>query len=116
MNPLIVFDCHQALPNRFGLVLAAAARSRALAQGAEPRLDMPNVGANDLALIEIAAGAFTRDELAPFLPGTGRKPSFPRLGPDVGSAVEDGIQPLPRSPPEGEVVHSRRGQKQPPRR
>jgi|SRR5690606_6640251 len=70
MDPLVVFDCQNVLPDRFALTLAAAARSRALNRGAEPRIDKPGAGASDLALREIAAGAFTREELAPFLPGT----------------------------------------------
>ena len=67
MDPHIIFDCQKVLPNRFALTLAAAARSRALARGAEPRLDAADYSVNELALHEIAAGAFTRDELAPFL-------------------------------------------------
>ncbi len=38
MDPHVIFDCEKALPNRFVLVLAAAARTRALNRGAEPRL------------------------------------------------------------------------------
>jgi len=37
MDPHVVFDCQKVLPNRFALTLAAAARSRALARGAEPQ-------------------------------------------------------------------------------
>ncbi|WP_348626237.1 hypothetical protein [Rhizobium sp. CF080] len=58
------------LPNEFALTIAAAARSRALQRGAAPRLDLPHAGVSDLALHEIARGAFSRDELAPFLPGS----------------------------------------------
>ena len=73
MDPHVVFDCQKVLPNRFALALAAAARSRALGRGAEPRLDLDGVGAKELALHEIAAGVFDPDELVLFLPvGEGR--------------------------------------------
>lgn len=71
MDPFVVFDCEKNLPNRFALALAAAARSRALARGAEPRLHAAGGSPRELALHEIAANVFTRGELAPFLPGTG---------------------------------------------
>lgn len=67
MDPFIVFDCHQVVPDRFALVLAAAARSRALLCGAQPRLARSGNRATDVALQEIAGGQFSRDELAPFL-------------------------------------------------
>jgi DNA-directed RNA polymerase subunit omega len=76
MDPHVVFDCQKVLPNRFALTLAAAARSRALGSGAEPRLHSDHAGASDLALHEIAAGMFTRKELAPFLPAEGGRPSL----------------------------------------
>lgn len=82
MDPHVVFDCQKVLPNRFALTLAAAARSRALGRGAEPRLDPNNASVSDLALHEIAAGMFTRNELAPFLPGEGGRPSLPPPDPD----------------------------------
>ena len=67
MDPHVVFDCQEIVPNRFALTIAAAARTRALNRGAEPRIDPPNVSIRDLALHEIADGAFS-DELARFLP------------------------------------------------
>lgn len=69
MNPSIVFDCEKILPNRFALAMAAAARSRALHRGAEPRLDPSDACDSELALREIAGGSFTSSELAPFLGG-----------------------------------------------
>ncbi|WP_235925442.1 DNA-directed RNA polymerase subunit omega [Brucella pseudintermedia] len=69
MDPHIVFDCEKVLPNRFALTLAAAARSRALNRGAEPRLDIDDASVSDLALHEIAAGVFTREELTRRFPG-----------------------------------------------
>lgn len=80
MDPHIIFDCEKVLPNRFALTLAAAARSRALNRGAEPRLDIDDASVSDLALHEIAAGVFTREELTPFLPRQDRK-RLPRLDP-----------------------------------
>ena len=66
MNPLIVFDAKKVVPNPFALVVAAAARSRALRQGAEPRVDSEVEPGPHLALGEIAADAFAEEELAPF--------------------------------------------------
>lgn len=68
MDPSVVFDCERVLPNRFALTLAAAARSRALNRGHPARLARPAASTVDLALHEIAANAFTEEELAPFLP------------------------------------------------
>ncbi|AYM66096.1 DNA-directed RNA polymerase subunit omega [Agrobacterium fabrum] len=45
MDPHVVFDCQDVVPNRFALTVAAAARARALSRGAEPRLDLPSAGA-----------------------------------------------------------------------
>jgi DNA-directed RNA polymerase subunit omega len=67
MDPLVVFDCQQVVPNRFALTLAAAARSRALLCGARPRLTRSGGKATEVALQEIAGHAFSRQELAPFL-------------------------------------------------
>lgn len=69
MDPFVVFDCQQVVPDRFALALAAAARSRALLRGAQPRLAGSGKGATEVALQEIAGGAFNRTELAPFLRG-----------------------------------------------
>jgi DNA-directed RNA polymerase subunit omega len=71
MDPYVVFDCESVLPNRFALALAAAARRRALASGAQPRLDAAAIGKSELALHEIAQGVFTSDELGLFLTGSG---------------------------------------------
>lgn len=67
MDPLVVFDCERVLANRFALAVAAAARSRSLNRGAEPRLEMPGATASEIALKEIAQGSFLPDELALFL-------------------------------------------------
>lgn len=106
MDPNVVFDCQKVLPNRFALTLAAAARSRALARGAEPRLDTADRSVGELALHEIAAGVFRESELAPFLPGAGGRRSLPP--PDPASRLRDGgdgsaaVAPASRS---RETVH-----------
>jgi len=79
MNPLIVLDATKVVPNPFALTMAAAARTRALRNRAEPRIHMEGEPGPYLALSEIAANAFTDDELAPFLPKAAAK--TPRLGP-----------------------------------
>lgn len=88
MDPHVIFDCQKVLPNRFALTLAAAARSRALARGAEPRLDAPDRSVSELALHEIAASAFSEHELAPFLPEADGRRSLPP--PDPDSRLRDG--------------------------
>jgi len=47
-----------------------AGRSR---EALGPGLDKTNIAVSELALHEIADGAFTPDELAPFLPGADRE-------------------------------------------
>lgn len=79
MDPHVVFDCQKVLPNRFALTLAAAARSRALARGAQPRLDVADRGVGELALHEIAAGVLSEQELALFLPGVDGRRSLPPI-------------------------------------
>lgn len=88
MDPHVVFDCQKVLPNLFALTLAAAARGRALARGAEPRLDAADRSVGELALHEIAAGVFRESELAPFLPGACGRRSLPP--PDPGTRLRDG--------------------------
>lgn len=57
MARITTIDCERLVPNRFELVLLAAARARALNRGQTPRVsphrDKPTV----IALREIAAGA-----------------------------------------------------------
>lgn len=106
MDPHVVFDCQKVVPNRFALTLAAAARSRALARGAEPRLDAADRCVGELSLHEIAAGVFCERELAPFLPEAGGRRSLPP--PDPASRLRDGgdgsaaVAPASRS---RETVH-----------
>ncbi|HEY8576235.1 MAG TPA: DNA-directed RNA polymerase subunit omega [Devosia sp.] len=70
MDSLVVFDCQKQVPNRFGLALAAAARARALRNGAPVQIQAPELDSTELALREIAAGVFTPRELGVFLPGS----------------------------------------------
>ncbi len=74
MDPFVVFDCQQVVPNRFSLALAAAARSRALLRGERPRLTRSGEKATEVSLQEIAGRAFSREELAPFLRLGGARP------------------------------------------
>ena len=91
MNPLIVFDAKEVVTDPFALALAAAARARALRQGAEVRVAADVGPGPDLALTEIASGAFATEELALVLPDAGRvlrlDPPKPRL------AIGDGGRP-----------------------
>lgn len=68
MNPFVAIDAQQAVPDRFALVLAASARSRALKAGAEPRVKPQRQATEEVALEEIATGAISQEELRPFLP------------------------------------------------
>ena len=65
MARITVDDCLEQIPNRFQLTLVAAYRSRQLANGADPLIDI--AGSNDkpsvLALREIAAGPIGSDIL-----------------------------------------------------
>jgi DNA-directed RNA polymerase subunit omega len=69
MDPFIIYNAEKAIPNRFGLALAAAARARALNHGHVPRIESHSpIGPVEIALREIAAGVFDEDEMAPFTP------------------------------------------------
>lgn len=74
MDPFVVFDCQQVMLDRFALALAAAARSRALLRGAQPKLVGSGKGATEVSLQEMAGRAFSREELAPFLRLGGARP------------------------------------------
>ena len=104
MNPLIVLDAKKVVPDPFALALAAAARVRALRQGSEPRVDADVSLGPDLALSEIAAGAFAQEELAPFLPGAGRVLRLPSL--ESRHEIGDGRRPAAAAPvPAQGTVH-----------
>ncbi|WMT92943.1 DNA-directed RNA polymerase subunit omega (plasmid) [Pelagibacterium sp. H642] len=81
------------------MTLAAAARARALRQGAEPRLEIDSAGVADLALKEIAASVFPPQELAPFLPRASEchRCRLPDRAPNLAAA--DQLVPPPRPPP-----------------
>ena len=67
MARITVDDCLEQIPNRFQLTLVAAFRSRQLANGVEPLIDIAELNSNDkhsvLALREIAAGLIGSDIL-----------------------------------------------------
>ena len=57
------WDCERIVPNRFELVLLAAARARELARGAEPVVEAGRDAVTVAALREIAAGRAALDRL-----------------------------------------------------
>jgi DNA-directed RNA polymerase subunit omega len=65
MARITVDDCLEQIPNRFQLTLVASLRSRQLANGAEPLINVE--GSNDkpsvIALREIAEGLIGEDIL-----------------------------------------------------
>lgn len=67
MDHVFTIECERHVPNRFALVHVAAARTRALNRGAEPRLPTNSSTNLHLALREIAAGAITPDEIEQLL-------------------------------------------------
>lgn len=56
MARITVGDCLKHIPNRFELALAATARARQLANGAEPLVEPNRDKPTVIALREIAAG------------------------------------------------------------
>ncbi len=59
MARITVEDCLENIDNIFEMVLVAAKRSRRLAHGAEPMVDLENDKPTVVALREIAAGHVT---------------------------------------------------------
>jgi DNA-directed RNA polymerase subunit omega len=57
MARITTTDCERVVPNRFELVLLAAARARALYRGEKPRVSPRDDKPTVIALREIAAGA-----------------------------------------------------------
>jgi DNA-directed RNA polymerase subunit omega len=74
MEPVFAVECTRHVPNPFGLVHVAAARTRQLNRGAERRLNIPGISSKELALREIAAGMLTDKELLALLPAAQQKP------------------------------------------
>lgn len=66
MEMLYTVDCERFIPNRFELVHAAATRARALARGAEPKMEGQE-SVSILALREIAGGRFNPEEIQALL-------------------------------------------------
>lgn len=67
MDHVFTVECQRFVPNPYALVHVAAARARALRRGAPPRLEIEARSLGYAALREIAAGAFTSDELTTLL-------------------------------------------------
>lgn len=61
--PVFAVECEPFVPNRYVLVRAAATRTRELSRGATPRIEAPTANPPQVALAEIAAGAFDQTEL-----------------------------------------------------
>lgn len=67
MDHVFTVECQRFVPNPYALVHVAAARARALRRGAPPRREIDVRSPGYAALSEIAAGAFTSDELTTLL-------------------------------------------------
>jgi DNA-directed RNA polymerase subunit omega len=67
MDHVFTVECQRFVPNPYALVHVAAARARALSRGAPTRLEIEGRSHGYAALREIAAGAFTSDELTTLL-------------------------------------------------
>ena len=63
MARVTVEDCLPSVDNRFDLVLVASRRSRQIAQGAHPLVDVDNDKPTVVALREIAAGLMNQEIL-----------------------------------------------------
>lgn len=61
--PVFAVECDGLIANRFALVHAAAARARELNRGAQPRISAPWTKTPQIALGELAAGAFDPAEI-----------------------------------------------------
>jgi DNA-directed RNA polymerase subunit omega len=67
MARITTIDCERVIPNRFELVLLAAARARALNRGHEPRVSPDRDKPTVIALREIAAAGIDRTWLRQWL-------------------------------------------------
>jgi DNA-directed RNA polymerase subunit omega len=100
MARITTYDCERVIPNRFELVLLAAARAHELWRGAEPRIgsgrDKPTV----LALREIAAERVSPEALRRRLIGR------PAAAPDRIEFGETASAPLaPGFRPDGVAIN-----------
>jgi DNA-directed RNA polymerase subunit omega len=73
MSPNMIIDCERVVPNRFELVLLAAARARALNRGETPLVSPDADKSTVIALHEIGTGAIDRARLRQRLPTPGRE-------------------------------------------
>jgi DNA-directed RNA polymerase omega subunit len=85
-------DCDLYIPNRFATVHLAALRARELKHGSPARIPPEAHPAANLALREIAAGAFTFDEIVNYLaaPRRDQDPAPPALAAPSEDALRDG--------------------------
>lgn len=65
--PVFAVDCDGLVANRFALVHAAAARARQLNRGEAPRVEVPWAKSPQIAVAELAAGAFSPSEVEALL-------------------------------------------------
>jgi DNA-directed RNA polymerase subunit K/omega len=79
MEPVFAIERARYVPNPFALVHVASARTRQLNRGAEPRVNTNCTARAELALCEIAAGAFADEELLSLLPAGRERPVGDRL-------------------------------------
>jgi DNA-directed RNA polymerase subunit omega len=84
MSPNTTIDCERVVPNRFELVLLAAARARALNGGETPLVSPDGDMSTVIALREIGTGAVDRAGLRQRLLTLGRE-----CQPHVGRASLD---------------------------
>ena len=91
MEMLFTVDCERFIPNRYDLVHAAAIRARALARGAEPKMEGAE-SVSMLALREIAEGRFNPDEIQALLASAWhRAEDLASLGHADEEALRDGL-------------------------
>jgi DNA-directed RNA polymerase omega subunit len=85
-------DCDPHISNRFATVHLAALRARELKHGSPARIQADGHPAASLALREIAAGAFTFDEIVSYLaaPRRDEDPAPPVLAAPSEDALRDG--------------------------
>lgn len=73
METVFAVDCQRFVPNPFTLVHVAAGRARQLSSGAEPRVTDVGHTSAATALMEIAAGTLSEDEIMAMLPWARRE-------------------------------------------
>jgi DNA-directed RNA polymerase subunit omega len=92
MEGFFATDCDLYIPNRFATVHLAALRARELWHGSPARIRPNAYPAASLALREIAAGAFTLDEIVSYLAAPRRDEDWalPALAAPSEDVLRDG--------------------------